>query len=318
VERVLPLLKPGHSLRFAMLPEGKDPDDMVREEGAEAIQAIFDKSSSLPQMLFRLLLANERMEGADDRARLQQKLTKLIENISDPIVRRHYEKELSDWLWQHFAASFGWNRPKANTRSSYSVRREYIAAVSDGNAKLAALDPNQCEKELLAHLLNYPQLLAYDEEILLSVNFENPVYAAIAQELVTIFNTEQIREHEEMLQRLKGRGFDSQITSLGRSVISLVGTAKRGRDPIIAEEGFWAAIHELRRLNRISEIRLDFAKTVDWSNSETIELFDKLRWVAREFGSASDERMAFKLAEDYRAMRKRLPPAGVQLRQAVG
>ena len=71
-------------------------------------------------------------------------------------------------------------------------------------------------------------------------------------------------------------------------------------------------------MNRISEIRLDFAKTVDWSNSETIELFDKLRWVAREFGSASDERMAFKLAEDYRAMRKRLPPAGVQLRQAVG
>ncbi len=36
----LPLLEPGHSLRFAFLPDGKDPDDLLRSDGAEALKNI--------------------------------------------------------------------------------------------------------------------------------------------------------------------------------------------------------------------------------------------------------------------------------------
>lgn len=52
VERVLPLLKPGHSLRFALLPEGKDPDDLVREEGSAAMRAVLDAARPLAEMVW--------------------------------------------------------------------------------------------------------------------------------------------------------------------------------------------------------------------------------------------------------------------------
>src|SRR5581483_1502881 len=36
LERALPMLKPGHSLRFAVLPEGEDPDTLILRQGIEA------------------------------------------------------------------------------------------------------------------------------------------------------------------------------------------------------------------------------------------------------------------------------------------
>ena len=52
VERVLPLLKPGHSLRFALLPEGKDPDDLVREQGAGAMHEVLAAARPLSDMVW--------------------------------------------------------------------------------------------------------------------------------------------------------------------------------------------------------------------------------------------------------------------------
>ena len=37
VETALPHLQPGHSIQFAFLPDGLDPDDLVRQHGASAL-----------------------------------------------------------------------------------------------------------------------------------------------------------------------------------------------------------------------------------------------------------------------------------------
>ena len=49
----LPLLKPGHSLKFALLPEGQDPDDLLKAQGPEAVKAVIEAAEPLSDVIWR-------------------------------------------------------------------------------------------------------------------------------------------------------------------------------------------------------------------------------------------------------------------------
>ncbi|MAM09251.1 MAG: DNA primase, partial [Rhizobiaceae bacterium] len=98
----LPLLKPGHSLRFAYLPEGKDPDDLVREGGRQAFEQILRQARPLADTVF------EREAGSDDnatperRAAIEARINQLVQTIGDENVRRHYQQDFRNRLFQRF------------------------------------------------------------------------------------------------------------------------------------------------------------------------------------------------------------------------
>ena len=86
----LPLLLPGKSLRFALLPAGQDPDDLIRAGGKEAMAAVLAAARPLVDMLW----ARETEAGVFDtperRAALESKLREIARAIADEGVRRHY------------------------------------------------------------------------------------------------------------------------------------------------------------------------------------------------------------------------------------
>src|SRR5262249_6156486 len=100
-ETVLPHLKPGQSVRFAFLPEGLDPDDLIRQHGAAGFQEILDTKTA---PLFDVLIEREERRGEPDltpqqRALHQARLEGLVASIGDRSVRAHYERELRETLW---------------------------------------------------------------------------------------------------------------------------------------------------------------------------------------------------------------------------
>ena len=60
LDLALPLLKPGHSLSFALLPEGQDPDDLLKAEGPDAVKAVVEAAQPLSEVLWQRALAAER------------------------------------------------------------------------------------------------------------------------------------------------------------------------------------------------------------------------------------------------------------------
>ncbi|HEX8466270.1 MAG TPA: DNA primase [Allosphingosinicella sp.] len=92
--RALPHVGPGRSLSFATLPAGQDPDDLVRAEGRQGIEALLEKPESLVDRLWSHELNAEPLATPEQRAGLRHRLSDHIAAIQDPHVREQYRSEL--------------------------------------------------------------------------------------------------------------------------------------------------------------------------------------------------------------------------------
>lgn len=101
-ERALPLLRPGLSLRFAMLPQGKDPDDLLRGEGASAMAAILDGAIPLSEAVWRGLIDGRKADTPERRAALEKDARDMVGRIGESGVRQNYEQEMRRRIRESF------------------------------------------------------------------------------------------------------------------------------------------------------------------------------------------------------------------------
>ncbi|MHA1530186.1 MAG: DNA primase [Alphaproteobacteria bacterium] len=94
IDLALPMLAPGRSLRFCILPEGRDPDDLIRGEGPGAMQRALEAARSLVEMLWLRETGVEALDTPERRAALDQRLRAALGRISDTSVRDHYAAEI--------------------------------------------------------------------------------------------------------------------------------------------------------------------------------------------------------------------------------
>src|SRR4029079_4141259 len=93
LDLALPMLKPGYSLRFALLPEGQDPDDLLRNDGAAAVKSAIAAARPLSDVLWSRETAEGRTDTPDARAMLEVTIARLVNEIGDPTVRRYYGED---------------------------------------------------------------------------------------------------------------------------------------------------------------------------------------------------------------------------------
>jgi len=99
----LPLLKPGKSLRFALLPEGQDPDDLARSGGRGAIEEVIAAARGLSDVLWSREIEGSSFATPERRAALEARIGELGNGIRDEVVRRYYRQDFSERLQRTFA-----------------------------------------------------------------------------------------------------------------------------------------------------------------------------------------------------------------------
>jgi DNA primase len=104
LDLALPLLRPGHSLRFAFMPAGVDPDDLLRDEGPQALAGALTAAAPLVEVLWRRSLDLNDRSTPERRARFEADLRAAAGVIADATVRSHYMAELNDRLRGLWAA----------------------------------------------------------------------------------------------------------------------------------------------------------------------------------------------------------------------
>jgi DNA primase len=103
VDQAMPRLKPGKSLRFALLPQGQDPDDLVRSGGREAVSDVIGAARPLAEMLWARETEGHSFDTPERRAALEARVNEVTSAIADESVRRYYRQDFSARLSQFFA-----------------------------------------------------------------------------------------------------------------------------------------------------------------------------------------------------------------------
>jgi DNA primase len=167
-ERVLPILKPGHSLRFVFLPDGEDPDSLIREGGAGAMKGVLAQAVPLVDWLWRMETHGRSLDTPERRAALRKSVLERAAAIPERSVQAQYAAEFEARLGKLFAppprAPRWAGRPQAGGprrgdryggKSSAPDISNFLLK-SDGNTDRMRLRARQA---LLGMLILYPSLL---------------------------------------------------------------------------------------------------------------------------------------------------------------
>src|ERR1700733_2188261 len=99
LHRALPLLKPGHSLRFVTLPPGEDPDSLIRASGAPAFAEVLSAAKPLAETLWQSELGARAVDTPERRADLEHRVMVYAGQIADRSVQSEYRRFLRDRLF---------------------------------------------------------------------------------------------------------------------------------------------------------------------------------------------------------------------------
>jgi DNA primase len=214
VELALPKLKPGKSVRFAMLPTGQDPDDVVRQNGREAFDALVVKARPLADMLWARETAGGAYDTPERRAELEGNLKRLTALITDETVRRHYGQDMRERMQAFFGPARqpqGANRPGNSNGGSRTGGAAGRLAMSESLARSPMLASGASavslrEVALLVSVIHHPRLAAGDIERFESLAFTPGVAQAIRAAILDALAERGVTEPDELIARLSSLG----------------------------------------------------------------------------------------------------------------
>ena len=222
LDLALPHLKPGVSLSFGMLPEGQDPDDLVRAGGREAVDAVLAQARPLADVLWARETENGSFDTPERRAALEARVGEIVGLIGDETVRKHYRAELMDRFRRMFApaaASNGGQRrfKPGEGRRRFNDAREAVRGAGETmrhsavvRGASAGLPRN--EALLLFAVLNHSWLLDVHAEELAELPFLNREAAELRRVLLDAHLEGESEDEERLAARLKARNLDGALT----------------------------------------------------------------------------------------------------------
>jgi DNA primase len=189
----LPLLEAGQSLRFAVMPEGKDPDDLIRASGAGAMQALLDQAVPMVDLLWRRETEGQVFDSPERRATLDKALREKIKLIKDPSIRAHYGEAIKELRWELFstrrkntarAPRAAWTpgspRWQAAPVPQRSTKSSLLAQAGDG------VEDHLREAVILATLITTPAVIEEFEGQIERMDCAAPGHAALRDAVLRV------------------------------------------------------------------------------------------------------------------------------------
>ncbi|MCA0998403.1 DNA primase [Alloyangia pacifica] len=232
IDTALPLLMPGKGLRFAIMPEGQDPDDLLRAKGPQAVKAVLDQAQPMVQLLWRRETEDKVFDSPERKAALDATLRAAIKRIQHPDLRHHYGNEIKELRWQLFrskrsgdggngAGNWGGKSGQRSPFRSGQRTQKWGQAVTIAPSAAAkssllvsageAAETRLRETVILAVLLRYPALLPEFEGPLETLPCSDPDHAALRDLFLSAGTTDPEILQEDAAQRIGPEALDSLL-----------------------------------------------------------------------------------------------------------
>jgi DNA primase len=148
LDRILPALTVGRTFKFAFLPTGNDPDDLIRGKGIAAFRDVLEHANPLWDMLREREISRTKLDTPDARAALEQRLYSIIRTIADKTVQTAYHRtcriELAELFWKL--------TKKKSGRSAAGLATHELRIAKEGHRR-------GMQEVLLGLMVHYPELM---------------------------------------------------------------------------------------------------------------------------------------------------------------
>jgi DNA primase len=198
MERVLSILRPGVSVRFAFMPEGQDPDDLIRAKGVAAMRDVLDQAIPLHEMIWRHLTHGKDFGRPESRAALLNAIETITLPIADRTIQQSYRSMLKDKFYKHF-------RGTKNTgyKKQGDIPQVQLSRPSAGNDMAARL--------ALGIVIHRPDLFGEHEDDLMRFSCANQSLDLLRQHVVSILVDKQGITHDELKTALIEEGIKGDM-----------------------------------------------------------------------------------------------------------
>jgi len=272
IDLALPLLEAGQSLRFAVMPEGQDPDDVIRAGGPSALQTLLDKAMPMVDLLWQREIQGKVFDSPERRAMLDKGLREKIAMIRDPSIRSHYGSAIKELRWALFGTgrqqlwSGQWGK-KVKIDALSTTKQSALAQAADH------VPGRLREAVILAALVKAPALVAEFQEPLESLACSDPRH----RQIQTILLSQTVAPAEKMRGAIEAAFGSSELQGfLAQSHVAVVPCIQRSDDL------------DLTRLT----LREEFAKL-----DARLGLAAEIEEAAEDIASLSDETLTWRLKE---------------------
>ena len=233
----LPHLKPGFSLRFAFLPEGEDPDTLIKREGVAAMKKILDEAQPLSKVLWRAETEGKDFSTPERRAGLERALAEITQRISDSKIADYYRRDFEQQVFEAFKRRVAppqrddrytdrratpnsrrdgtrpsWNRPVETV--SPAVKNSMLARSGRGGARRLK------ELELATILLHHPQLAVAHAEIVADLPFADRSLDSFRHELLNLAASGSRLENQGLENHLVRHGMTDLVERLNARALA--------------------------------------------------------------------------------------------------
>ncbi|MCM2454148.1 DNA primase [Rhizobium sp. CG4] len=277
----LPHIKPGRSVSFALLPDGKDPDDLVRHEGRAPFDRVMAEAKPLAAMIWSRETAAMSFDTPEKRAELENRLKQIVTVIADESVRRHYQQDMRDRLNGFFQPQFQrgpsqggqMRRNGAQPRAGAGGRAAGAGGAGRGGAASSSFSdrlvqsglvkgyqatPALRESVLAITIVNHPVLLLEEYDEIAAIDYENRDLQRLWSQVLTYAAESAERlSREGMMERLEGQGFGVLLKAMEQQVRNArLWTATVDAAPEDAREGYnqALALHKRTKVLRWQKI----------------------------------------------------------------
>ena len=248
MDMVLPHLKPGRSVKIATLPEGLDPDDLIKAQGRQAFADVIEKARSLSDMLWSLETGGLVPEAPEERAALQARLRERANAIQDSTVRFHYGQAFDEKLKAFFAPVRQGRDGQRGGRPAYGKSGAYgfptrgtpRSVVSDTlrNSRLvrgmAGMDATPREATIILTLVNHPAVVEDKFEVLAALDCETPTAQKVLSDILAL----AVRHHDiasdDLRAALGVRGHGPALERMAETLVRQ-GVWQVGADTALAD-----------------------------------------------------------------------------------
>lgn len=207
-ERLLPLLAPGCSVDFVFLPDGEDPDTLIRTQGSEAMQGFLHNCVSLFDFLWASHISRGRFDTPEAQAGLKKVLLEDVSRIVDRDVQNLYKNLIYQRISEYFYAK------KLGRHSQKQVQNASGTSSGVKMRKPANQLHHIYPKVLLAGVINHPHIYEDIEEPFGDFDVTSSALNRLRVEIAHYLTSFPLCSREELLQNLKDKGYTQEIDDI--------------------------------------------------------------------------------------------------------